>query len=210
MSTCVKRMPPAGCAFRTAGQQFVIPFNSNRPTFSGSAGELYQRLNPQIDMGQRTPQTIGEPLDYRNYLEIKLKLTVGPITGCVRNWRYQRGSGRDRDVNSGDGGAKLKTKRADRAGKIFRHVACCSDEAARLDARLYRHAVLNYVNQFADAAHHRAGKHQSGRRARRINWCVKCFRILSMSAVGLCGFAPQLPETLPGTHDGRYASGSES
>lgn len=43
-------------------------FNSNRLTFSEALAKLYQRLNPQIDMGQRTPQTIGEELlDYRNY-----------------------------------------------------------------------------------------------------------------------------------------------
>ncbi|MFO6485030.1 hypothetical protein ACLBR5_22295 [Escherichia coli] len=39
-------------------------FNSNRLTFSEALAKLYQRLNPQIDMGQRTPQTIGEGLDY--------------------------------------------------------------------------------------------------------------------------------------------------
>lgn len=43
-------------------------FNSNRLTFSEALAKLYQRLNPQIDMGQRTPQTIGEELlDYRNH-----------------------------------------------------------------------------------------------------------------------------------------------
>ncbi len=61
-------------------------FNSNRLTFSEALAKLYQRLNPQIDMGQRTPQTIGEELlDYRNYRRWKLKLTVVPMDGCVRS-----------------------------------------------------------------------------------------------------------------------------
>ncbi|XMR31770.1 SbcC/MukB-like Walker B domain-containing protein [Escherichia coli] len=53
-------------------------FNSNRLTFSEVLAELYQRLNPQIDMGQRTPQTIGEELlDYRNYLEMEVEVNRG-------------------------------------------------------------------------------------------------------------------------------------
>ncbi|WP_312836694.1 chromosome partition protein MukB [Pantoea sp.] len=53
-------------------------FNSNRFTFSEALAKLYQRLNPQIDMGQRTPQTIGEELlDYRNYLEMEVEVNRG-------------------------------------------------------------------------------------------------------------------------------------
>ncbi|AHG21981.1 cell division protein MukB [Chania multitudinisentens RB-25] len=53
-------------------------FNSNRLTFSEALAKLYQRLNPQIDMGQRTPQTIGEELlDYRNYLELEVEVYRG-------------------------------------------------------------------------------------------------------------------------------------
>lgn len=60
-------------------------FNSNRLTFSEALAKLYQRLNPQIDMGQRTPQTIGEELlDYRNYPRWKWRYTVAPTAGCVR------------------------------------------------------------------------------------------------------------------------------
>ncbi len=69
-------------------------FNSNRLTFSEALAKLYQRLNPQIDMGQRTPQTIGEELlDYRNYLEMEVEVNRIWTAGCVRNpARYQRGS----------------------------------------------------------------------------------------------------------------------
>ncbi|RLM08525.1 cell division protein MukB [Gibbsiella quercinecans] len=53
-------------------------FNSNRLSFSEALAKLYQRLNPQIDMGQRTPQTIGEELlDYRNYLELEVEVFRG-------------------------------------------------------------------------------------------------------------------------------------
>lgn len=53
-------------------------FSSNRLTFSEALAKLYQRLNPQIDMGQRTPQTIGEELlDYRNYLELEVEVFRG-------------------------------------------------------------------------------------------------------------------------------------
>ncbi|EOW6643594.1 chromosome partition protein MukB [Cronobacter muytjensii] len=53
-------------------------FNSNRLTFSEALAKLWQRLNPQIDMGQRTAQTIGEELlDYRNYLEMEVEVNRG-------------------------------------------------------------------------------------------------------------------------------------
>ncbi|MBS0904520.1 chromosome partition protein MukB [Pantoea dispersa] len=53
-------------------------FSSNRLTFSEALAKLYQRLNPQIDMGQRTAQTIGEELlDYRNYLEMEVEVNRG-------------------------------------------------------------------------------------------------------------------------------------
>ncbi|MDF7681269.1 chromosome partition protein MukB [Enterobacteriaceae bacterium ESL0689] len=53
-------------------------FNSNRLTFSEALAKLYQRLNPQIDIGQRTPQTVGEELlDYRNYLEMEVEVNRG-------------------------------------------------------------------------------------------------------------------------------------
>ncbi len=53
-------------------------FNSQRLTFSEALAKLYQRLNPQIDIGQRTPQTVGEELlDYRNYLEMEVEVNRG-------------------------------------------------------------------------------------------------------------------------------------
>lgn len=53
-------------------------FNSQRLTFSEALAKLYQRLNPQVDMGQRLPQTIGEELlDYRNYLDMEVEVNRG-------------------------------------------------------------------------------------------------------------------------------------
>lgn len=53
-------------------------FTSNRLTFSEALAKLYQRLNPHIDMGQRTPQTVGEELlDYRNYLDLDVEVFRG-------------------------------------------------------------------------------------------------------------------------------------
>lgn len=53
-------------------------FNDNRITFSEAIAKLYQRLNPHIDMGQRTAQTVGEELlDYRNYLELEVEVYRG-------------------------------------------------------------------------------------------------------------------------------------
>ena len=53
-------------------------FTNNRITFSEALAKLYQRLNPHIDIGQRTAQTIGEELlDYRNYLELDVEVNRG-------------------------------------------------------------------------------------------------------------------------------------
>ncbi|WP_413789407.1 chromosome partition protein MukB [Gallibacterium faecale] len=53
-------------------------FNNNKLTFSEALTKLYQRLNPHIDMGQRSPQTIGEELlDYRHYLDLEVEVFRG-------------------------------------------------------------------------------------------------------------------------------------
>jgi chromosome partition protein MukB len=53
-------------------------FESNRYTFSEAMAKLFQRVNPHIDMGQRSPQVLGEELlDYRNYLELNVEVNRG-------------------------------------------------------------------------------------------------------------------------------------
>ncbi|SEP74380.1 chromosome partition protein MukB [Basfia succiniciproducens] len=59
-------------------EEYQDLFNDNRMTFSEAIAKLYQRLNPHIDMGQRTAQTVGEELlDYRNYLDLQVEVYRG-------------------------------------------------------------------------------------------------------------------------------------
>jgi chromosome partition protein MukB len=53
-------------------------FKSSQLTFSESIAKLFQRVNPHIDMGQRSPQVLGEELlDYRSYLELSIEVNRG-------------------------------------------------------------------------------------------------------------------------------------
>lgn len=53
-------------------------FETTRYTFSEAMAKLFQRVNPHIDMGQRSPQILGEELlDYRNYLELSVEVNRG-------------------------------------------------------------------------------------------------------------------------------------
>jgi chromosome partition protein MukB len=53
-------------------------FENSRLTFSEAMAKLFQRVNPHIDMGQRSPQVLGEELlDYRNYLEMGVEVNRG-------------------------------------------------------------------------------------------------------------------------------------
>ncbi len=53
-------------------------FESTRFTFSEAMAKLFQRVNPHIEMGQRSPQILGEELlDYRNYLELSVEVNRG-------------------------------------------------------------------------------------------------------------------------------------
>ncbi|UGA55992.1 chromosome partition protein MukB [Vibrio sp. VB16] len=53
-------------------------FETSRFTFSEAMAKLFHRVNPHIDMGQRSPQILGEELlDYRNYLELGVEVNRG-------------------------------------------------------------------------------------------------------------------------------------
>ena len=53
-------------------------FGSQQYTFSEAMAKLFERLNPHIDVGQRSPQILGEELlDYRNYLELSIEVNRG-------------------------------------------------------------------------------------------------------------------------------------
>ncbi|HHF0533401.1 TPA: chromosome partition protein MukB [Vibrio alginolyticus] len=62
----------------TQQEQHKDLFESTRFTFSEAIAKLFQRVNPHIDMGQRSPQVLGEELlDYRNYLELSVEVNRG-------------------------------------------------------------------------------------------------------------------------------------
>jgi len=62
----------------TQQEQHKDLFESSRFTFSEAMAKLFQRVNPHIDMGQRSPQVLGEELlDYRNYLELSVEVNRG-------------------------------------------------------------------------------------------------------------------------------------
>ncbi|RJX73751.1 chromosome partition protein MukB [Vibrio sinensis] len=62
----------------TQQEQHKDLFESPRFTFSEAMAKLFQRVNPHIDMGQRSPQVLGEELlDYRNYLELSVEVCRG-------------------------------------------------------------------------------------------------------------------------------------
>ena len=47
-------------------------------TFSEAMAKLFQRLNPQIEQGDRSYQVMGDVLlDYRNYLELEIEVQRG-------------------------------------------------------------------------------------------------------------------------------------
>ncbi len=53
-------------------------FESAKYSFSEAIAKLFQRVNPHIDLGQRSPQIFGEELlDYRNYLELSVEVNRG-------------------------------------------------------------------------------------------------------------------------------------
>ena len=115
-----------------SGQQdeYQDLFNDNCITFSEAMAKLYQRINPHIDMGQRTAQTIGEELlDYRNYLELEVEVFRG-ADGWLRAESGALSTGeayRYRYVNSLNGCSKLgRRKSSNSEAKILCLVACCS------------------------------------------------------------------------------------
>lgn len=53
-------------------------FSSKDMSFSEAMGKLFQRLNPQLEQGERSPQVLGQALlDYRNYLDLDIEVQRG-------------------------------------------------------------------------------------------------------------------------------------
>ena len=164
-------------------------FNSNRLTFSEALAKLYQRLNPQIDMGQRTPQTIGEELlDYRNYLEMEVEVNRGSD-----GWLRAESGALSTGEAIGTGMSILvmvvqswKMNLAACAVKISLLAACCSSMKQRDWMLVLSPRCLNCVSVCKCSSSSQRRKISARRKAPPINWCVKSSRIPNMFMSSAC------------------------
>ena len=180
-------------------------FNSNRLTFSEALAKLYQRLNPQIDMGQRTPQTIGEELlDYRNYLEMEVEVNRGS-DGWLRAESGALSTGEA--IGTGmsilvmvvqsweDESRRLRGKDISPCRLLF------LDEAARLDARSIA-TLFELCERLEMQLIIAAPENISPEKGTTYKLVRKVFNNHEhVHVVGLRGFAAPVPEALPGTAD---------
>ncbi|MGF1700768.1 chromosome partition protein MukB [Photobacterium makurazakiensis] len=114
-------------------------FGNQRLSFSEAIAKLFQRLNPHIDMGQRSPQIMGEELlDYRNYLELSIEVNRG-----TDGWLQAESGALSTGEAIGTGQAILlmvvqsweEESRRLRGKDIIPCRLLFLDEAARLDAK---------------------------------------------------------------------------
>lgn len=114
-------------------------FCNHRFSFSESMAKLYQRLNPHIDLGQRSAQIFGEELlDYRNYLELGIEVNRG-----TDGWLQAESGALSTGEAIGTGQAILlmvvqsweEESRRLRSKDIVPCRLLFLDEAARLDAK---------------------------------------------------------------------------
>ncbi|MBE2896494.1 chromosome partition protein MukB [Pasteurellaceae bacterium HPA106] len=120
-------------------EEYQDLFNNQQITFSEALAKLYQRVNPHIDMGQRSAQTVGEELlDYRNYLELEVEVFRG-----ADGWLRAESGALSTGEAIGTGMSILlmvvqsweEESRRIRAKDILPCRLLFLDEAARLDAR---------------------------------------------------------------------------
>lgn len=113
-------------------------FESEKLSFSEALAMLHKRVNPHIEIGQRTPQTIGEELlDYRNYLDLEVETDRG-----ADGWQRAESSSLSTGEAIGTGMSILlmvvqsweEESRRMRAKDILPARLLFLDEAARLDA----------------------------------------------------------------------------
>ncbi|MDP8078809.1 chromosome partition protein MukB [Phocoenobacter skyensis] len=114
-------------------------FESEKLGFSEALAMLYKRVNPHLELGQRTPQTIGEELlDYRNYLDLDVETYRG-----ADGWMKAQSSSLSTGEAIGTGMSILlmvvqsweEESRRMRAKDILPCRLLFLDEAARLDAK---------------------------------------------------------------------------
>ncbi|MFH7566083.1 chromosome partition protein MukB [Oceanimonas smirnovii] len=114
-------------------------FSSKELSFSEAMGKLYQRLNPELERGDRSPQVLGQALlDYRNYLELDIEVQRG-----ADGWLRAESGALSTGEAIGTGQAillmVLQSWEEEARHLRGRDVLPCRllflDEAARLDAR---------------------------------------------------------------------------
>ncbi|WP_344956438.1 chromosome partition protein MukB [Zobellella aerophila] len=114
-------------------------FNSKELGFSEAMGKLFQRLNPQLAQGERSPQVLGQALlDYRNYLDLDIEVQRG-----ADGWLRAESGALSTGEAIGTGQAILlmvlqsweDESRHLRARDVLPCRLLFLDEAARLDAR---------------------------------------------------------------------------
>ncbi len=114
-------------------------FSNHKFSFSEAMTKLYQRLNPHIDLGQRSAQIFGEELlDYRNYLELSIEVNRG-----TEGWMQAESGALSTGEAIGTGQAILlmvvqsweEESRRLRSKEIVPCRLLFLDEAARLDAK---------------------------------------------------------------------------
>lgn len=174
-------------------------FSSQRLTFSEALAKLYQRLNPHIDMGQRTAQTIGEELlDYRNYLDMEVEVNRGS-DGWLRAESGALSTGEA--IGTGmsilvmvvqsweDESQRLRGKDISPCRLLF------LDEAARLDAKSIA-TLFELCERLEMQLIIAAPENISPEKGTTYKLVRKIFNNTEhVHVVGLRGFAPTLPET---------------
>ncbi len=177
-------------------------FSSQRLTFSEALAKLYQRLNPHIDMGQRTAQTIGEELlDYRNYLDMEVEVNRGS-DGWLRAESGALSTGEA--IGTGmsilvmvvqsweDESQRLRGKDISPCRLLF------LDEAARLDAKSIA-TLFELCERLEMQLIIAAPENISPEKGTTYKLVRKIFNNTEhVHVVGLRGFAPPLPETPAG------------
>lgn len=114
-------------------------FSSKELSFSEAMGKLFQRLNPQLEQGDRSPQVLGQALlDYRNYLDLGIEVQRG-----ADGWLRAESGALSTGEAIGTGQAILlmvlqsweEESRHLRSKDVLPCRLLFLDEAARLDAR---------------------------------------------------------------------------
>lgn len=164
-------------------------FGNNRLSFSEAMAKLFQRLNPHIDIGQRTPQVFGEELlDYRNYLELGIEVNRG-----TDGWLQAESGALSTGEAIGTGQAILlmvvqsweEESRRLRGKDVVPCRLLFLDEAARLDAKSIA-TLFELCDRLDMQLLIAAPENISLSRAQPISWCVRSSMTVNMYMWSVC------------------------